>query len=188
MTPFKFFPFITICILTVTLTASCKVKTKEDNSNGTDKVQSYRQSLWDSLPKPVGNVNDYEDIYSDREEKVLDSLILDFENKTTIQIAVITIDTPMTTIDSLDALTLHFGKVWGVGQKGKDNGVVIGISKAYKKMRIQNGIGIEKVLTDDETKQIIDRAFIPSFRDAEYFEGTYKGLVELMDILGQRYK
>lgn len=55
-------------------------------------------------------------------------------------------------------------------------------------MRIQNGYGIEKILNDGETKQIIDTAFIPSFQDAKYFDGTYNGLVALMNILEQRNK
>lgn len=188
MTPLKYLSILTFSILTVTATASCQVKKDKDRNATIDKAQTFRQLLWDSLPKPIGYVNDYENIYSDREEEVLDSLIKAFENKTTIQIANITIDTSMTTKDSLDALTLHFGNTWGVGQEGENNGVTIGISRGYRRMRIQNGYGIEKNLTDEETKQIIDTAFIPSFRDAKYFEGTFNGLVELMNILGQRYK
>jgi uncharacterized protein len=188
MTLLKYLNILTFFILTVTTTASCQGQKQENKNSTTDKAQTFRQIFWDSLPKPVGYINDYENIYSDGEEKILDSLIKDFESRTTIQIAVITIDTTMTTTDSLDALTLRFGKVWGVGQKDKNNGVTIGISQGYRRMRIQNGYGIEKVLTDDETKQIIDTAFIPSFRNAEYFKGTYNGLIALMNILKQRYK
>jgi uncharacterized protein len=188
MTPLKYLSILTFFTLTVTTTASCQVQKDKDKNTTIDKPKTFRQLFWDSLPKPIGYVNDYENIYSDREEEVLDSLIKAFENKTTIQIAVITIDTSMTTKDSLDALTLHFGNTWGVGQKGKNNGMTIGISRGYRRMRIQNGYGIEKILTDEETKQIIDTVFIPSFRDAKYFDGTFNGLVELMNTLGQRYR
>ena len=179
---------MTICILTVTTTASCQAQKKEDKTASTNKAHTFRQIFWDSLPKPVGYVNDFENLYSDSEEEVLDSLMKNFESRTTIQIAVITIDTTMTTTDSLDALTLRFGNVWGVGQKDKNNGVTIGISQGYRRMRIQNGYGIEKILTDDETKQIIDTVFIPSFREAKYFDGTMNGLIALMKILEQRYQ
>lgn len=188
MTLRKYLSILTICILTVTSTPSCQVNKQQDKTTSADMGQSFRQIFWDSLPKPVGFVNDFENIYSDKEEKLLDSLIREFENRTTIQIAVITFDTNMTTADSLDALTLRFANDWGVGQKDKNNGVTIGISSGYRRMRIQNGYGIEKILTDNDTKQIIDTAFIPSFRDAKYFEGTFNGLDALMNILEQRYK
>jgi len=185
----KYLSILTLSILTVTSTASCQTNRNSKTEDSTaQKLRSFRQIFWDSLPQPVGYVNDYENLYTDKEEQTLDSLIRDFEKRTTIQIAVVTFDTTMTTPDSLDALTLRIGKVWGVGQKGKNTGVVIGISKGYRQMRIQNGYGIEKVLTDAETKQIIDTAFIPSYREAEYFYGTFQGLRTLMETLEKRYK
>lgn len=189
MTFLKFLSILTLLILTVTSTASCQAKGKSKTENSAaQKLGLFRQIFWDSIPEPVGYVNDYENLYTDAEEKSLDSLIGDFERRTSIQVAVITFDTTMTTPDSLDALTLRIANVWGVGQKEKNNGVVIGISKGYRRMRIQNGYGIEKVLTDEETKQIIDTAFIPRFREAQYFEGTFQGLQTLMLTLEKRYK
>jgi uncharacterized protein len=67
--------------------------------------------------------------------------------------------------------------------KRKNNGIVIGISRGYRKMRIQNGKGIESVLTDEETKKIIDTSFIPHFREGKYYEGTINGLKNLMETL-----
>ena len=154
---------------------------KDDNS--TQSLRSFRQIFWDSLPQPTGYVNDYENLYTDNEENLIDSLILDFEKRTTIQMAVITFDTTMTTKDSLEALTLRIAKFWGVGQKEKNNGVVIGICRGYRQVRIQNGYGIEKILTDRETKEIIDNAFIPGFREGNYFDGTVNGLKTLMTTL-----
>jgi len=63
--------------------------------------------------------------------------------------------------------------------------VTIGICRGYRKMRIQNGDGIEKILTDRETKEIIDTAFIPSFKDGKYFEGTLIGVKTLIATLGK---
>jgi len=57
----------------------------------------------------------------------------------------------------------------------------------YHKMTIRNGYGIEKILSDSETKEIIDNAFIPSFRKDEYYQGTLNGLNKLMDILRKRW-
>ena len=157
-------------------------KNNKDDSS-TQSLRSFRQTFWDSLPQPTGYVNDYENLYTDNEENLLNSSILDFEKRTTIQMAVITFDTTMTTKDSLEALTLRIAKFWGVGQKEKNNGVVIGICRGYRQVRIQNGYGIEKILTDRETKEIIDNAFIPGFREGNYFDGTVNGLKTLMTTL-----
>jgi uncharacterized protein len=190
MTLFNYIRLFAFCLLAAWATASGEAQQLKAQSQSvgarTDSQLATRQLIRDSLPKPHGFVNDYENIYTDRDEAVLDSLIRAFEKKTTIQIVVITFDTTMTTRDSLDALTLYIGNAWGVGQKGKNNGVAIGISRGYRRITIRNGYGIEMILTNEETKQIIDTAFIPDFRESRYFEGTSKGLLELMSILEQR--
>src|SRR5690606_20408610 len=48
------------------------------------------------------------------------------------------------------------------------------------------GLGIAFMISDLETKMIIDTAFIPNFRKGKYFDGSYYGLAELMKILEQR--
>ena len=188
MTVFKNLSFLFLFLWTVTSTASCKSYSDNAKTKDTEASSLIQERLQDSLPEPHGYVNDFEALFSESEQQILYSLLEDFEERTSIQIAVITIDTSMTTIDSLEAFTLKIGNYWGVGQKDKNNGVVIGISQAYRKISIQNGYGIEKILSDAETKEIIDTAFIPSFRDANYFKGTLTGLKSLMKILEERYQ
>lgn len=94
----------------------------------------------------------------------------------------------MVPIDSLEALTQRIGNVWGVGQKETNNGVVIGICPEYRRMTIRNGYGIEKILSNKETKEIIDKYFIPEFKEGKYFEGTITGLEELFQILTKKLK
>ena len=190
MTLPKYLNIFLLFFWTVTSTASCKShadKTKA-KAKDTQRTSFNRQHLQDSLHKPLKYINDFEYLFTESERQALDSLLHDFEKRTSIQIVVITIDTTMIPKDSLDAFTLKIATSLGVGQKDKNNGVTIGISRAYRKMRIQNGYGIEKLLTDAETKEIIDTAFIPSFRDADYFQGTLTGLKTLMKILEERNK
>lgn len=143
----------------------------------------FRQVFWDNLPKPIHWANDYEDLYSDVEQINLNKIISKFEQETTIEIAIVTIDTTKTTKDKFDDLSQHIAKTWGVGKKYKDNGVLIAISKGYRQIRIQNGNGIEKIITDDETKEIIDKYFIPDFKKGNYYDGTLIGLTELIKLL-----
>jgi uncharacterized protein len=188
MTQFKYFSFLFLFFWTVTSTASCKPYSDKGKTKDTHEASLTQERFQDSLPRLYDYVNDFESLFSESEKQTLDSLLQDFEKRTSIQIAVLTIDTSMTTRDSLEAFTLKIGNSWGVGQKDKNNGIVIGISQAYRKMRIQNGYGIEKILSDAETKEVIDTAFIPSFREADYFKGTLTGLKSLMKILEERYK
>jgi len=145
-----------------------------------EKLAAFRQSFMENLPKPVGYVNDFEEVFTAEQERVLANIIADFERKTTIQIAIATFDSVMVSKDSLDNLTLHIGNAWGVGQKGKDNGIVIGICRGHRRIRIQTSFGIEKILSDAATKQVIDEAFIPYFKKEEYFEGTVNGLKQII--------
>jgi uncharacterized protein len=133
-----------------------------------------------SIPKPIGYVNDFEKIYTSEEIETLDSLIANYKKRTTIQISIITIDTTMMKKEELDSWTLKVMKAWGVGRKDKNNGILIGISRGYRVIRIQNGYGIEKILSNQKTKEIIDKDFIPFFKEAKYFEGTMNGLQALM--------
>lgn len=150
------------------------------------ELSSYRSKFLKSLPPPTGYVNDYENLFSDVEEKYLDSLIAAFDTATTIQLALVTLDSSATTKDNFDNLILQIGNQWGVGEKNANNGIIIGISKGYRKLRIQNGYSIEKILSDEETKKVIDNYFLPEFKTGDFYNGTLKGLNELMRTLSSR--
>jgi uncharacterized protein len=136
-----------------------------------------------SKTKPYDFIHDYEKIFSVAEEASLDSIVTNFEKQTSIEIAIITIDTILVAEMDFDSLTLLIAKKWGIGKGGKDNGVLIGISTAYRRIRIQNGFGIEKVITNDQTKEIIDNVIVPYYKKDEYFNGTKAGLISLINHL-----
>jgi uncharacterized protein len=140
----------------------------------------YHKLLRDAVPPATSYVTDWEDIFTEAQEAQLDSMIANFENKTTIQVAVVTIDSCMTTSDEFDSTTLKIANTWGVGQKDKNNGVVIGISRSLRMMRIQNGAGISPQLNDTDTQQIVDSVFLPYFEKGQFFEGTQAGLNAIM--------
>ena len=81
--------------------------------------------------------------------------------------------------------TLVMMRGWGVGKKDKNNGILIAVSRDLKKIRIQNGYGIESFLSDAETKYIIDNFFIPRFKEQKYFDGTRNGIIAIMNKLKQ---
>ena len=95
----------------------------------------------------------------------------------------LTLNTNDVAVDKFDDYVRMVGNQWGVGKAGKDNGVVIGISRRLRYISIQNGYGIGKELTNAETKQIIDEHFIPKFKRGKYYKGTKAGLEALMNEL-----
>ena len=140
-------------------------------------------SLQDTIPRPIGYVNDYEHLFTPQQVDFLDSLIHDYERRTTIEIAVLTVDTSLTLPANFDFFTQQTMAAWTVGKKEKNNGILIGISRSFRKIRIQNAAGIEKVLSNADTKKIIDEAFIPYFKKGNYYEGMLNGLRTLMQRL-----
>jgi uncharacterized protein len=66
-------------------------------------------------------------------------------------------------------------------KKNKNNGIVIGLSKGHRTIRISNGYGIEPILSDKETKKIIDEIIIPEFKNERYYEGIRKGILKIIE-------
>lgn len=133
--------------------------------------------------KALGWTSDFEHIFSSEQISELDSIISSFEKETTIEIAIVTIESSWATKESFDSLTLTIARNWGLGKKDKNNGILIGISTGLRTIRIQNGYGIEAKLSDIETKKIIDDLILPEFKKGNYFVGTKKGLLALMEIV-----
>lgn len=142
-----------------------------------------QESFWDNLPEPIGFVNDFENILSQEEEKELNKLIAEYEKKTTVEITIVTIPTSATSEEKFNDLSLYIAKSWGVGKKAKNNGILIAISKGYSRIRIQNGLGIEQIITDEETKKLIDEKMIPHFKKSNYNTGLKNGVKEYFFIL-----
>jgi len=191
MTPYKQVTTIALIFSIFILSLSCKNEKPAVISASTDTVTAIRTDpkrlFFDSFPAPTGYVNDYEGLFTIAEKDTLAGMIAQFEKATTIQIAVVTFDSSMTTPLGLDSLTRKIANAWGIGQKGKNNGIVIGLSKQYRKMRIENGRGVAEILSDAETKQVIDEDFLPLFKQGRYYDGMKTGLLTLMKKLRQKY-
>lgn len=129
----------------------------------------------------LGWTSDFEHIFTSGQIVELDSIISRFEMETQNEIAIVTIDSSSTTKEAFDNLILTIANKWGVGKKGLNNGITIGISKGLRKIRICNGYGIEEKFTDADTKKVMDDIMIPEFKKGEYFVGTKNGLLALIE-------
>jgi uncharacterized protein len=85
---------------------------------------------------------------------------------------------------SLDEYTLRVMNSWGVGQRGKDNGVTLFVFIEDRTMRIQVGQGLTSVLTDALAKQILDQDLKPHFQKKDFDGALAAGVDSILKIVG----
>lgn len=146
-------------------------------------ISACAQKNKSNFPTPLGYVSDFENIFTVQERKVLDSMLTAYEKETTVEIVVVTLHDKYPGIEKFDSLVTALHNEWGVGKKEKNNGVVLAICVPLRIMRINTGLGIETVLTNEEARKIIEEILVPEFRNAKYFEGTRRGLAAIMNEL-----
>ena len=132
------------------------------------------------IPKPLSWTSDYADLFTDEQINYLDSLSENYEKETSIEIAIVSIPSFLISKNNFEAYTLDIFNEWGIGKPIKNNGILIAIAPKYERIRIQNGYGIEKQLSDYETKVILDSVMIPIFYEENYFEGIKQGMISIM--------
>jgi uncharacterized protein len=132
------------------------------------------------IPQPVGWTNDFVHLFSNKEIGSLDSLMNAYEKQTTVEISVATIDSSMLGPIDFEAYTLLMLRTWGLGKKEKNNGILIVIAPDLRRIRIQNGYGIEKFLTNEQTKAIIDTTFTANFKEGKFYKGTKEGILAII--------
>lgn len=136
--------------------------------------------IWNEVPSPLGWVSDFEGDFTLSEIQSLEGIIKDFEKRTSIEIAVITIPNWAVSKGDFEELSLKIARAWKVGKKKKNNGILIAVSKGHRMIRIQNGSGVQDELSDNETKRIIDEVIIPRFKQDQYYLGVFEGILEIV--------
>jgi uncharacterized protein len=111
----------------------------------------------------------------------LDSKLAQLEAATTTQLVVVTIGS----LQGYDIAEYGYqlGRYWGIGQKGKNNGVLLIVAPSERKVRIEVGYGLEGDLTDAVTRLIIANAVLPRFRTGDYAGGIERGADDIIQVL-----
>jgi uncharacterized protein len=157
-----------------------------DNFLSRKELAEYRQSIWDSMPAAVGWVNDFSGIFANDEEQTLESLIEHFEKKTSIEIAIVTLDTNMVEKSKLRQFSDRVLKTWGIGKSITRNGILISICNGYKEIKISSDVGIDKYISETDKLDIIKKYFIPYYQKNKFYDGTLSGLNALLDKLSRQ--
>lgn len=140
-------------------------------------------------PVPPRLVNDFAGILSPAQQQTLEQKLVAFNDSTSTQIAVVTLKS----LNGLDKAEMAYriGESWGVGQKGKNNGVVILVKPPAAGERgevfIAPGYGLEAVLPDALCKRIIETRMIPEFKKGDYFAGISNAVDMIMKASAGEY-
>lgn len=133
---------------------------------------------------PPRIVNDFAGILNSDELNALENKLVRFNDSTSTQIAVVIIDDLNGYDPSEYAISL--GEKWGVGQKGKDNGIVILIKPKKGNERgqvfIATGKGLEGVIPDAIANRITDVEMIPRFKNGDYY-GAIDAATDVLESL-----
>ena len=108
------------------------------------------------------------------------------EHATSNQLVVVTLKT-LQGYDISD-YGYQLGRYWGVGQKGKNNGALLIVAMAERKLRIEVGYGLEGVLTDAVSRDIIERVIKPPLREGQPEQAIRAGVVAILAALGGEYQ
>jgi uncharacterized protein len=133
-----------------------------------------------NFPKHIGYVNDFENLLSLNEVTKLESLLINYEKQTSNEIVIVTINETVNESD-FDTYALKLAQNWGVGKRGKDNGLVIVISNRLRNIRVCTGNGTEKILTDEICETILQETIIPYFQNGEIYNGIESGINALIE-------
>jgi uncharacterized protein len=122
-----------------------------------------------SRPSPPRLVNDFANVLTPEQEHALEQKLVAYDDSTSTQIAVVTMRT--TSDYPIEDVGLEILRQWGVGNKEKDNGIVILAAIEDRDITIRTGYGMEGAVPDITAKNIIENDIVPQFREENYYRG-----------------
>jgi len=133
------------------------------------------------FPKLTGRVVDQAGILSESVEGQLSAAFKRHETQTSNQVVVATInDLGSKTIAQYGYM---LGRHWGIGQEGKNNGLILLISKHDRELRIEVGYGLEGLMTDALATSIVHHTIVPFFKRGDFDGGVIAGSNQILEVL-----
>ena len=142
-----------------------------------------------SRPNPPRLVNDYTGTLTPSQINALERKLVAYNDSTSTQILVLL-------VNDLQGYDIHefstqIGHSWGVGQKGKGNGMVITVKPKKGDERgfadICSGYGMEEYVTDATSKRIIEKEMIPAFKEGDYYTGIDNAVNIIMGLCSGKF-
>jgi len=130
-------------------------------------------------------VNDFAGLIKRSDKIAITRFASELEKKTTAQVAVVTIKT--TRPETIQAFSVRLFDQWKIGQKGKDNGVLLLMASNDRKAWITTGYGMEGAIPDVIANKIVTEVMIPYFKRGQYSEGITKGAISVISLAAKEY-
>ncbi|WP_419671139.1 TPM domain-containing protein [Aliarcobacter butzleri] len=130
------------------------------------------------FPKLEGRVIDEANLLSPEVKKDINNILKNEENKSSNQIVVVILNS--LNGYSIEEFSYQLGRFWGIGQKDKNNGVLLVVSMKEREIRIEVGYGLEGALTDKISHEIINYTIKPNFKASQYELGILKAVNEII--------
>lgn len=146
-------------------------------------ISSAFASIPEPPTKPYNYVTDLANIIDDETESRLNAYLKELEEKTTAQIAVLTIDS--LDKEDIESFSLRIAERWRLGQKGKDNGLLLTVAVKDRQYRFEVGYGLEGILPDSLVGSIGRSYLVPYFRKGDYSTGIFNAIVVITSIIAK---
>lgn len=134
-----------------------------------------------TFPSLTGRVVDNANLLSEAQEAALVEQLSALETKTSDQLVVVTL--PDLQGYTIEDFGYQLGRHWAIGQKDKNNGVLLIVAPQERKVRIEVGYGLEGTLTDALTRTIIETAIIPRFKAGDMPGGIAAAVSDIVTVL-----
>jgi uncharacterized protein len=121
------------------------------------------------FPALTGRVVDRADLLSDAQETALSRKAEALEREVGPQYVIVTVSSLGGR--SIELFGAGLGRHWGIGHKGRDDGLLLIVAPAERKVRIEVGHGLERRVTDPFAGKVIDEQALPRFKEGRYPEG-----------------
>lgn len=139
------------------------------------------------VPKLTTRVTDQAGMLDAAQRQRLEAVLADYEAKTGSQIAVLLVKS--TEPEAIEQYSIRVTDAWQLGRKGVDDGMLLLVARdnpsSLRRLRIEAGRGVQGVLTDAQSKRILQDVIAPHFRQEHYYEGLVAGVGAIATLLNQ---
>lgn len=136
-------------------------------------------------PKSTTLVNDYAGVLSAEQKAALEQKLVAYYDSTSTQIAIV-IENSLEDDDLFDYCQ-RLATAWGIGEKDKNNGVLIYVAVKDRQARIHNGYGMEATITDAMSKRIREERMNPNFKAGDFYTGLDEASTAIMQLASGEY-
>jgi len=130
------------------------------------------------LPMPQHYVEDYANVINDSDERSLNGVLQELEQKTGAQYIVLTVLS--TGGLPIEQFSIELAEKWKLGQKGKDNGMLFVLAKNDRKWRFEVGYGLEGFVTDQYCGRVGRDVLVPYLKKEDYSRGIYEANLQIV--------